>query len=212
MNICLIEHKCQDDNTDGKKECLSSSYSEAVNEILMKRKQKLNCNNLFDGQTMPVDNGTISDNVEMGNLETVQERIHRKSYYSRFNEDSRSLFSCRQRRRSMTRLNEYNEFFGSNCSNSSSSLANTNTGKALSNSSLLQSYYSFDPDRTSSNKSSLNLSNELLKKFETSKSSQSFPKRSSQLNNNNGGGDNSQKSNYEYILKSTKKGKKSSDF
>lgn len=38
------------------------------------------------------------------NTETVEERIHRKSYYSRFND---TLDISRQRRRSATRANEY---------------------------------------------------------------------------------------------------------
>lgn len=70
----------------------------------------------------------------MKKSETVQERILRKSYYSRFNEDSRSSYTVRQRRRSMTRLNEHSEFFSSS---SSSSILNRNQKTSSSNSSFL---------------------------------------------------------------------------
>lgn len=81
----------------------------------------------------------LADGQEMDlikNSETVQERILRKSYYSRFNEDSRSLYTVRQRRRSMTRLNEHSEFFSSS---SSSSILNRNqkTSNSSSSSSFL---------------------------------------------------------------------------
>lgn len=70
----------------------------------------------------------------MKKSETVQERILRKSYYSRFNEDSRSSYTVRQRRRSMTRLNEHSEFFSSS---SSSSILNRNQKTSSSSSSFL---------------------------------------------------------------------------
>lgn len=81
--------------------------------------------------------------------ESVEERIRRKSYFSRFNEDSRS---CRQRRRSITR---YDLLGGSNSNNSSTSTLitdnNTQPWTMMRSSSTsrpaYQSYTSLDSER-----------------------------------------------------------------
>lgn len=67
----------------------------------------------------PLSPTTLSSQISES--ESVQDRIHRKSYYSRFNEDSRNSYTVRQRRRSMTRMNEQtsSEFFSASSSSSS---------------------------------------------------------------------------------------------
>lgn len=111
--------------------------------------------------------------------ETVQERILRKSYYSRFNEDSRSSYTCRQRRRSMTRLNEHTSEFFSSSSSSSSILSSSRPapkslfyepkssggGATTALSSLL-----------SSNKSLADLASDISSRYSHSRGRQSSPR------------------------------------
>lgn len=99
--------------------------------------------------------------------ESVQERIHRKSYFSRFNEDTRNSYTVRQRRRSMTRFNEHSEFFSSSSnvlSRNSSSSSKTIEPRSPG---TLSSYFSFDPDRhvSSSDKSLADLASDISSRY-----------------------------------------------
>lgn len=86
------------------------------------------------------------------NTETVEERIHRKSYYSRFND---TLDTCRQRRRSATRTNEY--CYGSNFLPRSTSSSSTTIERHFFRPKFNNSFDSKRCLYTSSNKKKSNL-------------------------------------------------------
>lgn len=128
-----------------------------------------------------------------GNDESVEERIRRKSYFSRFNEDSRS---ARQRRRSITR---YDLLGGSGSNNSSSSTlfteGNTQPWTMMRSSSTsrpaYQSYTSLDSDRPVSVNRVSSRSFQVKESFHTykgSRTSNSFVLNFSNDKNAAGGG------------------------
>lgn len=157
--IFIFEDNCLDAKCTGKQ--MPECYGETASELLTKRKMQTNCSQSFDKdevQMEQVENQTSTTTTTVNAAtESVSERIHRKSYYSRFNEDTRS--TCRQRRRSVTRFSEFSDSFSPlfASTGSSSTLGRT---KSSASPMRLQSFTSYDPDRSASFRSSFSSSSE----------------------------------------------------